>query len=223
MDVTNSITAGNNQPLTLYTTLAPPLLPNRSPVFSDTAVAIVCQNDTTITLNNAVDPDGDRLVYSFGAPYGAFADIGQQLSVHLSAAARGRGLLPRLLGGAAVWDGRGQLCHSSTPPRAWPAYGARTQGKYVVAVDVREYRTINGREVLIGTTRRDLQLIVAQCPSTRPPVLPSAAVTPRSYTIEAGQTLSYPHYGHPARRPPAGADPQQRATRRAGRLQRHFQ
>ena len=53
---------GGIVPLTLYVSMAPPLIYNRSPVFSDTAVAIVCQNDTTISLNNAVDPDGDRLV-----------------------------------------------------------------------------------------------------------------------------------------------------------------
>ena len=58
----DNIANSSNFPMTLYVSMAPPLILNRSPVFSDTAVAIVCQNDTTITLNNAVDPDGDRLV-----------------------------------------------------------------------------------------------------------------------------------------------------------------
>jgi len=46
--------------------------------------------------------------------------------------------------------------------------------------------------VLIGTTRRDLQLVVALCPPTKIPVLPPPAVTPRSYTMEAGSTLTIP-------------------------------
>ncbi|RYY16691.1 MAG: gliding motility-associated C-terminal domain-containing protein, partial [Cytophagaceae bacterium] len=68
-------------------------------------------------------------------------------------------------------------------------------GKYAVAVDVNEYRTINGQQVLIGTTRRDLQLVVANCPLTTPPVLPTttaATPIPRYYTMEAGSTLSIP-------------------------------
>ncbi len=191
VDVTNLITANNNEPLTLYTTLAPPLLPNRSPVFADTAVAIVCQGDTTITLNNAVDPDGDRLVYSFGAPYGGLATSGGNFPFTFPPLPEAVAYYPGYSAAQPFGAGAGNfaLLNAAT---GVATYGARTQGRYVVAVDVREYRTINGREVLIGTTRRDLQLIVAQCPATRPPVLPSAAVTPRSYTIEAGQTLSIP-------------------------------
>jgi hypothetical protein len=71
VDVKNLNTANNNASLVLYSTLSPQLTPNRSPIFSDTAVAVVCQGDTTIVLNNAVDPDGDRLVYAFGTPYGS--------------------------------------------------------------------------------------------------------------------------------------------------------
>lgn len=194
-DVAN-ITNPDTQALSLYATIPPTLRINHSPVFSDTAVAIICQNDTTITLNNAVDADGDRLVYSFGIPYGAFTG--------------GNGVLPTtafrpsppqityntaLVPGASVTTpfgmgaGNFAILNAAT---GVAKYGAMTQGKYVVAVDVTEYRTINGREVLVGTTRRDLQLVVSRCPSTRAPVLPTAAVLPRSYTIEEGQTLTVP-------------------------------
>ena len=191
VDVTNLNTAGNNQPLTLYTTLAPALRPNHSPVFSDTAVAIVCQNDTTISLNNAVDADGDRLVYSFGSPYGTFPSSGANLPATFPPLPNAIAHYTGYSVAAPFGTGAGNfaMLNAST---GIARYGATTQGKYVVAVDVSEYRTINGREVLIGTTRRDLQLIVALCPSTRAPVLPSAVVTPRSYTIEAGQALSIP-------------------------------
>ncbi|GAC1591587.1 MAG: hypothetical protein NVS3B25_11180 [Hymenobacter sp.] len=174
------------QPLTLYVSLAPPLIPNRSPVFSDTAVAIVCQNDTTITLNNAFDPDGDRLVYSFGSPYGqrtsvnSFPPLPQPVPY-----------LPGYSTPAPFGTGAGNFATINASTGV-ARYGARTNGLYVIAVDVSEYRTINGREVLIGTTRRDLQLVVSTCPATTPPVLPSTIATPREYTIEEGQALSIP-------------------------------
>jgi gliding motility-associated-like protein len=190
-DITNTATTGNNQPLTLYCTLAPPLRPNRSPVFSDTAVAIVCQGDTTITLNNAVDADGDRLVYSFGAPYSTFPSSGGGLPSTFPPLPNSLTYYPGFSVANPFGTGPGNfaLLNAST---GVARYGGTTQGKYVVAVDVQEYRTINGREVLIGTTRRDLQLIVAACPSTAAPVLPAALTLPRAYTIEAGQSLTIP-------------------------------
>ena len=177
---------GGNVSMTLYVSMAPPLIYNRSPVFSDTAVAIVCQNDTTISLNNAVDPDGDRLVYSFGTPYGnltnsaTFPPLPQSVPYN-----------PGYSAAAPFGAGAGNFSFINANTGI-AKYGAKTNGLYVVAVDVAEYRTINGREVLIGTTRRDLQLVVSTCPPTPPPVLPPAVTTPRTYTIEEGQALSIP-------------------------------
>ncbi|WP_140466132.1 gliding motility-associated C-terminal domain-containing protein [Hymenobacter nivis] len=191
VDVTNLNASSNNQPLTLYTSMAPALLPNHAPVFSDTAVAVVCQNDTTISLNNAVDADGDRLVYTFGSPYGQFASSGSNLPRQFPP-------LPLAISYNAGYSlanpfGRGPgnfaLLNANT---GVARYGAANQGKYVVAVDVAEYRTINGREVLIGTTRRDLQLVVALCPATQAPALAPAVTLPRAYTIEEGQALTIP-------------------------------
>ena len=177
---------GGNVPLTLYVSMAPPLIYNRSPVFSDTAVAIVCQNDTTISLNNAVDPDGDRLVYSFGTPYGNVTNPGTfpplPQSVPYNAGYSGTAPFGTGAGNFAIINANTGITK----------YGAKTNGLYGIAVDVAEYRTINGREVLIGTTRRDLQLVVSTCPPTPPPVLPPAVTTPRNYTIEEGQSLSIP-------------------------------
>ncbi|GAA3983341.1 hypothetical protein GCM10022407_30630 [Hymenobacter antarcticus] len=178
----------DNFPLTLYVSMAPPLIPNRSPVFSDTAVAIVCQNDTTISLNNAFDPDGDRLVYSFGAPYGrsstnfdTFPPLPTPIpyrSTSFSAATP-----------FGTGPGNFATINAST---GIAKYGATAIGQYVVAVDVSEYRSINGNEVLIGTTRRDLQLLVTTCPPTPPPALTPVLTLPRNYTIEEGQALSIP-------------------------------
>ncbi|MVN77032.1 hypothetical protein GO988_11910 [Hymenobacter sp. HMF4947] len=179
-------TGNNNVPLTLYVSMAPPLIYNRSPVFSDTAVAIVCTNDTTVLLNNAVDADGDRLIYSFGTPYANLASNTSFPPLPTS--------VPYVAGYSAAAPfgpgaGNFALINANT---GTARYGATTTGLYGIAVDVGEYRTINGREVLIGTTRRDLQLVVANCPATKAPVLPPAVVTPRTYTIEEGQSLSVP-------------------------------
>ncbi|SFQ03215.1 gliding motility-associated C-terminal domain-containing protein [Hymenobacter arizonensis] len=183
--VTNIRDPGNT-PLTLFVSMAPPLIPNSSPVFSDTAVAIVCQNDTTITLNNAFDADGDRLVYSFGSPYGQRTNVNSMPPLPPPVAYNSAYSAINPFGAGA---GNFATINAST---GVARYGATANGLYVVAVDVSEYRNINGREVLIGTTRRDLQLVVSTCPPTPPPLLPPAVVTPRSYTIEEGQSLSIP-------------------------------
>ncbi|RZK57760.1 MAG: hypothetical protein EOO59_08945, partial [Hymenobacter sp.] len=179
-------TNGGNLPMTLYVSMASPLTYNRSPVFSDTAVAIICTTDTTVLLNNAFDADGDRLIYSFGTPYGAQASVNSFPPLP--------NLVPYNPGYSAanpLGTGAGNfaLINANT---GTARYGATRKGLYIIAVDVSEYRTINGREVLIGTTRRDLQLVASDCPPTVAPVLPPVATTPRSYTIEEGQSLSVP-------------------------------
>jgi gliding motility-associated-like protein len=205
VDVKNLNTANNNASLVLYSTLSPQLTPNRSPIFSDTAVAVVCQGDTTIVLNNAVDPDGDRLVYAFGTPYGS---LGGTLNgvppfvFPLSGGNSGTPVVPTLpyYGGAGysantpfgTTAGNYATLNANTGTAKYLAAPRTLGSKYVVAVDVSEYRTVNGRELLIGTTRRDLQLVVGDCPATASPVLPPVATTPRSYTVEAGGSLSIP-------------------------------
>ncbi|QKG55478.1 hypothetical protein GKZ68_01795 [Hymenobacter sp. BRD128] len=193
VDITN-LYDPSAQSLTLYTAMAPPTLPNHSPVFSDIAVAIICANDTTYLLNNAVDADGDRLVYSFGQPYATTGGLGILPFTTftpppaLAAYSGGANYTPTTPFGTMT--GNFALLNPST---GLAKYGASTAGrKYVVAVDVKEYRTIAGQEVLIGVTRRDLQLAVATCPPTKIPLLPPISVMPRDYTIEAGSTLTIP-------------------------------
>jgi gliding motility-associated-like protein len=193
VDITNLYNAGG-QALTLYTALAPPALPNRSPVFSDLAVAIICANDTTYLLNNAVDADGDRLVYSFGQPYGTVDGLG---ILPLFSFTPPPPILSYTTGfgySAATPFGTtaGNFAELDASTGIAKYSSTRVGAKYAVAVDVSEYRTVNGQEVLIGTTRRDLQLVVASCPTTKSPVLPPVTVMPRNYTIEAGSSLRVP-------------------------------
>jgi hypothetical protein len=148
-----------------------------TPVFSDMAVAIICQNDTTITLNNAIDADGDRLVYSFGTPYGAFSG--------------GNGVLPNatfsppsptitynvaLVSGASATTpfgtgaGNFAILNAAT---GVAKYGATTQGKYVVTVDVAEYRLLSAM----------LPIAPCRCSGTLPARVPSSQRVYRSTAV----------------------------------------
>ncbi|RZL02878.1 MAG: hypothetical protein EOO62_21830, partial [Hymenobacter sp.] len=173
IDISNLVNP-SSQTMSLYATLAPPTVPNSSPVFSDIAVALVCANDTTYLLNNAVDPDGDRLTYSFGQPYGIvgtlFSFVPPPAVVPYRA---GFGYSPTTPFGTVAGS------YAAIDPASGIAkyVGTTVGAKYAVAVDVREYRTIGGQQVLIGITRRDLQLVVGSCPNTVAPTLPTTVAT----------------------------------------------
>ena len=183
--------------MTLFTAMAPPSYTNRSPVFASEAVAIICANDTTYLLNNAVDADGDSLVYTFGRPQ-AIPALPATFSIPPA--------IPYVNAtySATTPLGTAPGQYASINPRTGLAkYRANTPGnQFVVAIDVREYRNIAGAPVLIGTTRRDIQLVVGNCPPSALPVLPTASTTgaggtiipgiPRTYTVEAGGTLTIP-------------------------------
>jgi gliding motility-associated-like protein len=179
----------------LYAALLPASIPNRSPVFTGDAVGLICAGDTTVILNNAVDPDGDRLVYSFGQPYN-----NSTLTIFTAPLPYVPYTTP---GGysAATPLGTGAGYYAKINPNTGITkyVGGPTVGnRYGIAIDVTEYRTINGVEVALGTTRRDIQLLVGNCPATAAPTLPAVAAMPRSYTIEAGSTLSIPITGSQA-------------------------
>jgi gliding motility-associated-like protein len=185
----------SSENLEIYTLMAPPTIFNRSPVFANTAVAVICANDTTYYLNNAIDADGDELEYAFGQPYSATTlpatfTTAQPVVTYATTKAysaltpfgTGRGVVNRL-------DAATGIAVLATP----------TQGKYSVAVDVKEYRNINGVRTLLGITRRDVQLVVRNCPATPSPVLPAPIAIgsttvplPRNYTIEAGTSQTIP-------------------------------
>ncbi|RZJ93809.1 MAG: hypothetical protein EOO60_04450, partial [Hymenobacter sp.] len=184
-DISN-LNLPDQQYMSLYSTLSAPSLPNSSPVFSDVAVAVVCGSDTTYLLNNAVDPDGDRLTYSFGQPYGITSLPAVFNPPPTGVPYTNGGNAPNFYSSTTPFGTAGGNFASINATTGIAKYFATVVGrKYVVAVDVNEFRTINNRQVLIGTTRRDLQLVVANCPSTTPPSLPTTVATnpiPRNYT-----------------------------------------
>jgi gliding motility-associated-like protein len=186
-DITNLLNPGGTN-MTLYTEMAPPLIPNTSPVFSDTAVVVICQGDTSIVINNAFDADGDRLIYTFGTPYkgvpGTTSFTPPPAPVDY---ASGYSMLFPF----GTGPGNFASLNASTGIARYSAPPLSLGGKYVVAVDVKEYRRINGAEVLVGTTRRDIQLVARTCTPNISPQFTAATLAQRTFTVEEGQTLSF--------------------------------
>jgi gliding motility-associated-like protein len=169
-----------------YALIPPTATVNSSPTFAAAPVPFICTSDTASILNQAIDADGDSLVYSFVTPYNGISTGGSPAP------------LPPITYPWPIQEinynpgfsntqpfGPGSFV-SIDPTTGLASYLSPNQGFYVVAVEINEYR--NG--VLIGTTRRDIQLIVIACPSNPAPNLASGSTT-TSYTIQEGQTLCF--------------------------------
>jgi gliding motility-associated-like protein len=119
-----------------------------APEFSSLPVPYFCVGQVWNYSHGAVDADGDSLVYTLSAPLD--------------------------------WNGGGPLGYSGTfsptnpmptasgfafdPQTGQMTFNPTTQGVYVVDVLVEEYR--NG--VLIGSTMRDIQIVIINCTNTSP-------------------------------------------------------
>ena len=180
-----------NQGLAFHAYISPSLLNNSSPVFSDVPVPFLCVNDTASILNSAVDPDGDLLLFSFVDPYQGYGNSGNPA--------------PPLPNPALPWpiptvNWLNASYNQNNPfgPAGFAfingttgltQYMAPLVGDYVVAVEIREFRNGN----LIGITRRDIQIVVINCPPNPPPNLsPTGGSGITQYTLEECDTLSFP-------------------------------
>lgn len=169
--------------------IPPPLVPNSSPVFTDDPVPFLCAGDTTTILNTAYDPDGDLLVFSFVVPYNGYANSTNPAPSPPSP------VLPWTIPPVTYAAG-----YSFSQPFGSGGYnsingstGLTTYfppaiGDYVVAIEIKEYRNGN----LIGITRRDLQLLVLNCPNNPAPNIdPALGNTGTQYSIQEGETLCF--------------------------------
>ncbi len=173
-----------------YAFMPPTSIINSSPTFAAAPVPFVCQDDTVSILNTAYDPDGDLLVYNFVVPYNGIASGGNPSP---NPPAVYNWPIPSVTyaspGGYSVTQpfGTGTSATIDTTS-GLTSYYANSQGYYVVAVEIREYR--NG--VLIGITRRDLQIIVIVCPINPAPQLASGGGSGQTtYTLFEGQSLCF--------------------------------
>ncbi len=152
---------------------------NSSPTFADLPIPYFCTGDTVSLDWSATDPDGDVLRYELAHPY-----HGASTSDPRPTPTQTYSWPPPLVtyqpnysatdpfgpnGTASIDSITGQLDLHATAP-----------GAYVIAVDVKEYR--NGQ--LIGTVRRDMQVLVLACPPNRAPVLTSVNNGPPTYSFE---------------------------------------
>jgi gliding motility-associated-like protein len=148
-----------------YTFIPPTSIPNSSPVFLDDPVPMICVGDSLFLPNTAIDPDGDFLLYSFTTPYAGFADI-------LNPAPLPEPILQwpvtpvifqtNFSTGQPFGPGGYSSIHALT---GMSVYKSSLIGSFAVAVQVSEYRN----NMLISTTRRDMQFISLVCPQNMPP------------------------------------------------------
>lgn len=153
-EITNLDDAGNTALFT-YMEIPSPLNRSKSPVFTDTAVVVIFAGDTTNIINSAFDADGDKLIYSFNNPF----DDGNYFSFTPSATIPIR--IPYDNSTFSVTKPFGNGGYASINASTGLAkYYAPLAGNYVVSFQVKEYRNINGVDVQIGSTIRDVQIIV---------------------------------------------------------------
>lgn len=120
---------------------------DNSPVFTSLPTPYICSGQQTFYNHGAVDIDGDSLVFSLANPLGG---PGSNIPFKSGLSVNN----PIRVNGALTFDGNtGQL--TFTP--------SQTQNA-VLDVVVKEYR--NG--VLIGSTMRDIQVVVLNCNNTSP-------------------------------------------------------
>jgi len=168
---------------TYYCFLPPTPIINSSPQFNDIPVPFICAGDTVTIVNNAFDPDGDSLVYSFETPYSDYSIFGiDPYSFPIPPVLYNPGYTMTSPFGAGGFN-------SIDPITGLTKYYIPNQGFFVVAIEIKEYR--NG--VLIAMIRRDLQLIAIACPVNAVPQLSYANGSGQlNYTITEGQTLCFP-------------------------------
>jgi gliding motility-associated-like protein len=169
-----------------YAFATDPTIANSSPTFAVAPVPFICANDTISILNQAFDPDGDLLVYNFVTPYNGVSAGGNpnpNPPILYPWTIPTVNYNPNYSVTQPFGPGGSATINSST---GLAAYYAQNQGFYVLAVEIEEYR--NG--VLVGVSRRDLQIIVISCPVNPAPNL-SPLGSPTSFTIQEGDTLCF--------------------------------
>lgn len=192
--------AGN----TFHCFIPNPLLGNSSPQFTDVNLPFFCKGDTATFNNNAFDPDGDRLIYSFVAAYNSSGTANfdcnnpnnpncppQNFSFPPSNVIyrTNQGYTPTNMFGTTGFA-------SINPSSGFAKLYSSIAGQFLVTVEIKEYRTLpDGTEILINSTRRELQFIVRDCPPS--PCKPSlndiaGGSFPSEVNVQSGQDVSFP-------------------------------
>lgn len=185
-----------------YNTWIPPTnTVNSNPIFGDTLLSFICRGDTNFITNNITDPDGDSLVFSLAEPYVGYMDNFSPDPIGLPGGYSNFVLNPYIIPPPPVnWSfgfnatqffGAGGF-QNIDPETGLTEFIATINGIYVAAIEVREYRN----NVLVGAIRRDIQLIVEDCPNNSGPnqdstVLDSAALDPITYFVKENDDFCF--------------------------------
>ena len=189
---------GTGQGQNYFAIIPPTSIVNTTPTFNSVPSPYICVNDTVSLLYSATEPDGDSLVYKLAQPYGGGNSGG---GTPTAPQYWPRNTYPYTMPVIPYSSG-----YSFVNPFGSKGYVnldkhtgiltmyATLAGRYALAVDVYEFR----KGKLISITRRDVQIIVIQCPSRMAPrrvaitdSLPTDVGTPTVYNIEAGSRLAF--------------------------------
>ena len=167
---------------------------NSSPTLENDPFAVMCAGENFIFNNGAIDPDFDSLSYSFAPALQGFNS-----SVTYNP--------PWAFDKPMPWTGAadaefpaGIHCHPLTGDISFtPGNTSGQNFTGVMAVEIKQWKTINGVPTVIGITRRDIQMVVvSDCMPNNPPRLvtdppngtnPNAPKT--SWEICAGEQLCF--------------------------------
>ena len=153
---------------------------NSTPTYTDTLVSYICINDSTFLSNTATDPDGDSLVYSIEQPYWGYTSPTNPVLLPNNPVINPYSYPPPLIN----WGGGASMAQPFGPGGAvtidsqtgLTTFLAPMAGIYVIAVEILEYR--NG--LLIGKSRRDIQLLSVTCPPNPRPNIGGVGTHPNA-------------------------------------------
>lgn len=176
---------------TYYNTIPATSLRNSSPVFDNDPLPLVCTNDSLNLSALATDPDGDSLAYRLVQPYSGGTATDPYPYNNLSDLPASLILPPDEVRYRPGYSAAQPLGSEGTvdidPITGEVSIFAQETGSFTYAVEVLEYR--DGQ--LIGRTRRDYQIRVADCPPNPAPEIQEEDGSPRKrlYELDAGDTL----------------------------------
>lgn len=170
-----NIPSSQQEGIGLQVEMLPATIPNSSPVFTNPPVSLICLGTPSLVLNTAYDADGDQLEYTLSRPQGEY--------FYLPYAPGYSATQPFGTTGKAI-------VNASTGAST---YLSLAQGIFQLAVDVKEYRVINGQRQLLSTVHRDFPVVVRACASApnQPPAFTAATLAQQSFQLREGQRLTF--------------------------------
>lgn len=165
-----------------------PIFANSSPQFLEDAVPFFCNGDTATIANNASDPDGDRLIYSFVTPFdGGLSNLPGNTYTPPGLVSFNSGYSTTAPFGPSGYA-------FINPSTGLTKYYSNVNGNFAVAIEIQEYRTLsNGVEILIASTRREFLIVVKDCaPNPAPtPITPPEVSSGGIITVTEGDSVRF--------------------------------